>query len=102
MKKTFILQSISLGMYIGGIACCFGIFMLINKLVNIELPTTILAVCILQIPLLSAILRIIVYTKRDRLFMQNELKQLRVKIYFWSAIAEMLTAAIGMGFVLSS
>lgn len=97
MKTLYRIHLLSLCIYIGGITGGVCLFVLVNKLLSIQLPTWILALIALLCLILSAILRISVWRKRKQLLTSEELNHFGPKIFFAIACFEILVAIIGAG-----
>jgi len=97
VKILYRIHLLSLCIYIGGITCGICLFVLVNKLLNIQFPTWILAILVLLCLILSAILRISVWRKRKKLLTSEELNHFGTKVFFSIACFEILVAIIGAG-----
>ena len=97
MKTLYRIHLLSLCIYIGGIAGSVCLFVLIDKLLNIQLPIWILALVVLLCLILSATLRISVWRKREKVFTNEELNQFGIKVFFSIAFFEILVAVFGAG-----
>lgn len=97
MKILYRIHLLSLCIYIGGITGGVCLFVLVNKLLNIQFPTWILALIVLLCLILSAILRISVWRKRGKLLTSEELNHFGTKVFFSIACFEILVAIIGAG-----
>ena len=95
MKILYRIHFLSLCIYIGGIMGGVCLFVLVNKLLNIQLPTWILALIVLFCLILSALIRFSVWRKREQLLTSDELNHFRTKIFLLIACFEVCVAIIG-------
>lgn len=102
MKTLHRIHLFSLCIYIGGIAGGICLFVLANKLLNIQLPTWLLAFVVLLCLILSATLRISAWRNREKILTSEELNRFGTKVFFSVACFEILVAIIGAGVFLSN
>ena len=82
MKKIMFIHSCILAMYIGGFMLGLGIFVLVQKIFNIQLPTEILVFWLLSLMVISIVIRVKTYNKRFELLSKEELGRRGIWIFF--------------------
>lgn len=97
MKIVYRIHLLSLCLYGVGIVSSVCFFILVDNLLNIHLPTWILALVVLLCLILSAALRLSVWGKRDKLLSSEEMNSFGVRIFFLIAWFEIAAAIIGAG-----
>lgn len=90
MKKIMFIHSCILAMYIGGFMLGLGIFVLIQKIFNIQLPTEILVFWLLSLMVISIVIRVKTYNKRFELLSKEEMGRRGIWIFFATGYAELL------------
>ena len=100
LKSLYRIHFLSLCIYTGGVTGSICLFVLVNKLLDIQLPSWILVLVVLMCLILSATLRISVWRKRKMLLTKEELNRFGTKVFFAIPGFEILVAVAGLGIIL--
>ena len=101
MKTLYQIQALSLFLYIGGMGFGVCLFILVDRLFSIQLPTWILAFIVLICLIISATLRLFVWRKRNSILTKEEQKRFGTNVFFLTAYFEVFAAIIGTIIVFS-
>ena len=99
MRTLYRIHLLSLLVYIVGIGGGICIFILANRLLEIQLPAWILACITLLCLVLSASLRILVWRKRMKILTEGERNLFGTKIFFLLAWFELFVFIVGLGII---
>lgn len=99
MKKIFKVHLLTIAIYFLGIPSIIGFFLLIEYIFDCVLPTWLLGVIVLLVPLLSAAIRIS-FWRRNTPLSPEEKNSISAKVFFALIPIEVAFSLIGFGIVL--
>ena len=89
MKKLMLIHTFIIIMYLFGTILGIGLYFAINYIFKCNLTTDFILIWILILMIISVIIRLKIYKKRDELLSEKEKSHLGVKVFFNLAFGEL-------------